>query len=87
MLRGWCDRPLNAVNGANVAVDADTDSELPAYQWFSADRLMVTTSGWSPPSIADLRATAKLKKNFGWSRRVGRVVTLAMQSFDLSVDR
>jgi hypothetical protein len=50
------------LNGANAAVAANVDSEMPAYQGFSADRLMVTTSGWSPPSIADLRATAKLKK-------------------------
>jgi hypothetical protein len=50
------------VNGANVAVDADTDSELPAYQWFSADHLMVAPSGWPPSSMADLVAAAKLKK-------------------------
>jgi len=50
------------LNGANVADDANTDSEMPAYQWFSADRLTVATSGWSPPSMTDLRATAKLKK-------------------------
>jgi hypothetical protein len=50
------------VNGANVAVDADTDSELPAYQWFSVKRLMVAPSGWSPPLTADLVAAAKLKK-------------------------
>jgi hypothetical protein len=50
------------LNGANAAVDANVDSELPAYQGFSADRLMVAPSGWSSPSVADLRATAKLKK-------------------------
>jgi hypothetical protein len=35
---------------------------MPAYQGFSADRLKVTPFGWSPPSEADLCATAKLKK-------------------------
>jgi hypothetical protein len=50
------------LNGANVAVDANTDSEMPAYQWFSTERLMVAPSGWSPPSMPDLVAAAKLKK-------------------------
>jgi hypothetical protein len=53
---------LNALNGANAAADADVDSEMPAYQGFSADRLMVAPSGWSSPSAADLVAAAKLKK-------------------------
>jgi hypothetical protein len=50
------------LNGVNVAVDANTDSEMPAYQGFSADSFTVATSGRWPPSMADLRASAKLKK-------------------------
>jgi len=50
------------LNGANVAVDADANSEMPAYQGFSADCLTVATLRWPPPSTADLRATAELKK-------------------------
>jgi hypothetical protein len=50
------------VNGVNVAVDANTDSEMPAYQGFSADSFTVATSVRWPPSMADLRASAKLKK-------------------------
>ena len=54
--------PSNALNGVNAAVDADVDPEMPAYQGFSADRFTGAPSRWSPPSMADLRATAKLKK-------------------------
>jgi hypothetical protein len=50
------------LNGANAAVDASVDPEMPAYQGFSADSLTVATSGRSGPSMADVRATAKLKK-------------------------
>jgi hypothetical protein len=50
------------VNGANAAVDAHTDPELPAYQGFSAASAMVATSGRSPASMVDLRAPVKLKK-------------------------
>jgi hypothetical protein len=50
------------LNGANAAVDAHGDPELPAYQGFSAACAMVATSGRSPQSMADLVAAAKLKK-------------------------
>jgi hypothetical protein len=50
------------LNGANTAVDVHVDLEMPAYQGFSADRLTVAPSGWSPPRMAGQRATAKLKK-------------------------
>jgi hypothetical protein len=50
------------LNGANAAVDASVDPEMPAYQGFSVERLAIAPSAWSPPSMADLRATAKLKK-------------------------
>jgi hypothetical protein len=50
------------LNGANVAVVANTDPEMPAYQWFSARPVLVAPSDWSPPSMADLVAAAKLKK-------------------------
>jgi hypothetical protein len=50
------------VNGANAAVEAHVDPELPAYQGFSADRLSVATPGCSPLSMVDLRTAAKLKK-------------------------
>jgi hypothetical protein len=50
------------LNGANAAVDAHIDPEMPAYQGFSVDWWTVATSGWSPPSMADLLVAAKLKK-------------------------
>jgi len=50
------------LNGANAAVDAHGDPELPAYQGFSAACAVVATSGWSPASVVDLLAQAKLKK-------------------------
>jgi hypothetical protein len=50
------------LNGANAAVDVNVDLEMPAYQGFSASRPTVATSRRSPPSMADPRAAAKLKK-------------------------
>jgi hypothetical protein len=50
------------LNGANATVNTNVDSEMPAYQGFSADRLMVAPSRWPSPSKADLVAAAKLKK-------------------------
>jgi hypothetical protein len=50
------------VNGANAAVDAHVDPELPAYQGFSAYCPTAATSRWSPLSMVDLRTAAKLKK-------------------------
>jgi hypothetical protein len=50
------------LNGANAGVDIQIEPELPAYQGFSADCSTIATSGWSPPSIVDLLAMAKLKK-------------------------
>jgi hypothetical protein len=35
---------------------------MPAYQGFSTTCSASATSGWSPPSMADLLAAAKLKK-------------------------
>jgi hypothetical protein len=50
------------VNGTNAAVDENADPEMPAYQGFSTDSWTGAPMGWSAPSMADLRATAKLKK-------------------------
>jgi hypothetical protein len=50
------------LNGANAAVDGHVDLEMPAYQGFSAYRLTVAPSGWSPARMAGQHATAKLKK-------------------------
>ena len=50
------------MNGTNAAVDENADLEMPAYQGFSTESWTVAPLGWSTPSLADLRATAKLKK-------------------------
>jgi hypothetical protein len=50
------------VSGANAADDAEVDVELPAYQRFSVGYSTLTSPRWTPASMGDEPALAKLKK-------------------------